>query len=120
MDARRAPEGVRGGHASDESLDLRVDGRATSARAPRALGPVLAETTPLPPQDGVGRHEDQRLPPPSPDSGQPDPEQAVRGPKLGPGRRSLVDGDLLAQSQVLEGELTVAAAEEGQQTEHVE
>jgi hypothetical protein len=80
----------------------------------------VAETTPLPSQDGVGQHEDQRLLPPSPDSGQPDPEQAVRGPKLVPGRRSPVHGKLLTQGQVLQGELAVAAAEEGQQTEHVE
>jgi hypothetical protein len=37
-----------------------------------------------------------------------------------PGRRSLVDGELLAQGQVLEGELAVAADEEGEEPEQVE
>ena len=37
-----------------------------------------------------------------------------------PGRRSLVDGELLVQGQVLEGELTMAADEEGEEPEQVE
>jgi hypothetical protein len=37
-----------------------------------------------------------------------------------PGRRSLVDGELLAQGEVLEGELAVAADEEGEEAEQVE
>jgi hypothetical protein len=36
------------------------------------------------------------------------------------GRRSLVDGELLAQGQVLEGELTAAADEEREEPERVE
>ena len=74
----------------------------------------------LPAQDGVGRDDDQSLPPAGPDSGQPDPEQAVGRAELRPGRRSLVDGELLAQGQVLEGELAVAADEEGEEPEQVE
>ena len=42
---------------------------------------------------------------------------AVTEPR--PGRRSLVDGELLAQGQVLEGELAVAADEEGKESEQV-
>jgi hypothetical protein len=38
----------------------------------------------------------------------------------GPRRCSFVHGELLAQGRVLQGELTVAAAEEGQETEQVE
>jgi hypothetical protein len=108
MDARGTPEGVRNCHAGDESPDLGVDGRATSGRAAREPGPVLAKATPLPPQDGVRGHDHEGLPPPGPDPGQSDPKKPVRRTKLGPSRRSLVDGELLAQSQVLEGELAVA------------
>jgi hypothetical protein len=36
------------------------------------------------------------------------------------GQRSLVDGELLAQGQVLEGELAVAADEKGEEPEEVE
>src|SRR5436309_12612492 len=98
-----APEGVRGGHASDQSLDLGMDGRATSGRAARELAPVLAEAAPLSPQDGVGGNDHEGLPPPGPDSGQPDPEEAIRRAKLRPGRRPLVHGELVAQGKVLEG-----------------
>ena len=94
--------------------------RAASGGPAGELGPVLAEASALPSQDGVGRHDDQSLPPAGPDSGQPDPEQAIHRAELRPGRRSLVDGELLAQGQVLEGELAVAADEEGEEPEQVE
>jgi hypothetical protein len=68
----------------------------------------------------VSRHDDQSPPPAGPDSGQPDPQQAVQRTELRPGYRSLVDGELLAQGQVLEGELAVAADEEGEEPEQVE
>ena len=45
-------------------------------------------------------------------AGQPDPQQAIGRAQPRPGRHSLVDGELLAQGQVLEGELTMAADEE--------
>jgi hypothetical protein len=70
---------------------------------------MFAEPAPLPSQDGVRGHDHEGLPPPGPDLGQHDPEKPVRRTKLGPSRRSRVDGELLAQSQVLEGELAVAA-----------
>jgi hypothetical protein len=118
---RGAPHrGVAVAMASDESLDLGVDGGPTSASAPRELRPVLATATPLPSQDGVGRHDDQRLSPARPDAGQPDPKEAIGRAQSGPRYASSVHGELLAQGEVLEGELVVAAAEEGQQTEHVE
>jgi hypothetical protein len=74
---------------------------------------VLAEAAPLPPEDGVGGHDQEGLPPSGPDSGQPDPEEAICPAQPGPGHRSLVHGKLLAQRQVLQGKLAVAAAEEG-------
>jgi len=49
MDSRGAPEGVGGGHAGDQSLDLSIDGRATPGRPAGELGPVLAEAASLPP-----------------------------------------------------------------------
>ena len=65
-----------------------------------------------------GRYQEsrsQRPPPPGPDSGEGGPEQAVGRAELRAGRRSLVDGELLAQGQVLEDELAVAADEEGEE-----
>jgi hypothetical protein len=73
---------------------------------------MLTEATALPPQDGVGRHDDQGLPPAGPDPGQPDPQEAIRRAQSGPRCSSFVHGELLAQGEVLEGELTMTAAEE--------
>ena len=118
MDSWGAPEGVRGGHAGDQSLDLGMDGRATSGRAARELAPVLAEAAPLPPQDGVGGNDHEGLPPPGPDSSQPDPEEAIRHAKLGSGRRSFVHSQLLPQGKVFDSELAVAAEEEREESKH--
>ena len=60
------------------------------------------------------------LPPDGPYPGQPDPEEAVAPSKSQPIRRSLVDGQLLPQGEVLEGEMVVAAAQEREEPEQVE
>ena len=77
MDSWSAPERVRDGHAGDQGLDLGVDSRSTPGRPGGELGPVGAEAAPLPPQDGVRGHDQEGLPPSGPDSGQPDPEEAI-------------------------------------------
>jgi hypothetical protein len=66
------------------ALEFGLDRRPTSGRAARELGPVLAETTPLPRQDGIGGYDDEGLPPAGPDSSQADPEQPVRRAELRP------------------------------------
>ena len=68
------------------------------------------------PRDGGGGHDQEGLPPPGPDPGQPHPEEAISPAKRGPGRRSLVHGELLAQGEVLQGELAVAAADEREES----
>ena len=120
MDSGGAPQAIGGGHSRDQGADFSVDRRAASGRPAGTRGPVLAETAPLPPQNGIGRHDDESLPPAGPDSGQPDPQQAVDRAQPRPGRHSLVDGELLAQGQVFEGELTMAADEEGEEPKQVE
>ena len=69
---------------------------------------MLTETAPLPPQNGSRGYDHERLPPPGPDPGQPDLEEAIRRAKLGPRLRPPVHGELVAQGEVLEGELAVA------------
>jgi hypothetical protein len=120
MDSWSAPEWVGTRHSGDQRLELGIDGRATSDGPSRELGPVLAKATTLPPQDGVGRHDDESLSPADPDSGQADPQQAISRAQLRPGHRSLVHGKLLAEGEVLEGELTMAAEEEGEDPKQVE
>ena len=117
---RGAPQRGLAWPCGNQSPDFGVNGRRTSGRAAREPGPIVAKAAPLPPQDGVRGHDHEGPPPPGPGPGQPDPEKPVHRTKLGPSRRSLVDGELLAQSQVLEGKLAVAPDEEGEEPNQVE
>ena len=58
--------------------------------------------------------------PGGPHPGQPDPQEAIAPLKSRPVHRPLVDGQLLPQGEVLEGELALAAAQEREEPEHVE
>jgi hypothetical protein len=120
MDAWRTSQGIRRGHTPDQSLDFRIDGRATSGRTARELGPVLTKTTPLPSQHSVRSHDYEGLLPPGPDSGQPDPEEAINSAEGRPHHRSFVHEELLTQGQILESQLAVAAKEEGEKPKQVE
>jgi hypothetical protein len=117
VNARGAPERIRGGHLPDQGGNLRIDGRTVATGPAGELCPVVTEVATLPSQDGVGRHDDGRFPPARPRSGQADPEQTIHRVEPGPGRRSLVVGELLAQGQVLEGELAVAPTRKPEQVE---
>ena len=81
---------------------------------------MLAEAATLPTQDGVRGDDDQRLLPASPQPGQRDPKEPVAAAQPRPGHRPPVHGELLAQGEVLEGELAVAAAEEREEAKQVE
>jgi len=120
MDSGCAPQRVRLGHSSDESSDLGADGRAAPSGLARELGPVQTEALLLPAQDGLGRHDHESRSPPRPQPGQADPEEPLAAAQLRPARRPLVHGELLAQGEVLEGELAVAAAEEWDESKQVE
>ncbi len=120
MQSRGAPEGIRRRHLPDQGLELGVDGRAAPGGPTGALGPVLAEPAALPAQDGLGGHDHEGPPPPGPDPGEPGPEETISRAKLGARRRSLVHGELVAQGEILQGELAMAAAEEGDETKQME
>jgi hypothetical protein len=77
MDSRRAPEGIGRGHSCDKGRDLRVDRWAASGGPTGEFGPVLTETAPLPPQNGVASNDHKRLSPPGPDPGQRHPEEPI-------------------------------------------
>ena len=52
--------------------------------------------------------------------GEPRPQKTTGPAQLGPSHRFLEGRELLAQGELLEGELTVAAAEEWEQSQQVE
>src|SRR6266566_662505 len=87
---------------------------------PESLVQCSRKPAPLPPQNGVGSNDHKRLSPPGPDPGQRHPGKPISRAELRPGRRSLVDGELLVQGEVFEGELAVAAARKGQEAKQLE
>ena len=119
MDARRTPQGIRRGHLPDEGSDLGADGWAAAAGAARKASPVLAEASTLPSEHGIRRNDNQRLPPAGPDPGQAGLEQTIRWAEPRPGQPPLVDGELLAEGQILERELAMAADEEREKPQDV-
>ena len=120
MDSRRAPERIGLSHSYDESPDLAACAWAARRGASGESGPVLAEAAALPSQNSVRRHDQEGLLPPGPDTGQRDPEQSIAAEQLRPVHHPLVDGELVAQRKVLQGDLTVAAAEHREESKQVE
>src|SRR6059036_1469184 len=120
MDSGSTPQGIGRGHPSDQGFDRGVDGRVARRAVPGKGGPVAAKAASLPAQHSGGSHDDEGLPPGGPHSGQPDPKEPIGPLKLRPVRRPLVDGQLLPQGEVLQGELAVAAAQEREESEQVE
>src|SRR6266436_2256869 len=59
-------------------------------------------------------------PPAGPHPRPRDPEESVAPAHLRPGHHLLVDGELVAQGQVLQGDMAVSAAEEGKQSKQPE
>ena len=81
---------------------------------------MRAEAPPQPPEDGGGGHDHEGLSPTRPDPGQPHPEEPIKRVKPGSGHLSPVYGELVAQGEVLECELAMAAAEEWEESKQAE
>src|SRR5207247_344936 len=60
MDSGGAPQGIRRRHLGNQGFNLGADGRAAHDGAAGAPGPVVAEPSPRPAQDGVRGDDDQR------------------------------------------------------------
>ena len=97
--------------------------RCRPGRRPRPAGGPAGERGPVLAEAAARRcrgHDHEGPPPPRPDPGESDPEEAISPAKRGPGRRSLVHGELVAQGEILQGELAMTAAEEREESKHVE
>ncbi len=77
--------------------------------------PMLAESPPLPGDDGAGLDEDQDVPPAGPGPGQPRPQESIGDLGASSPRAPLVDGELVAQREdlELEGDSRPEACAEG-------
>jgi hypothetical protein len=78
-----------------------------------SIRPLLAAAARL--KDGVRGHDATACLHPARTLASLTQEQAVRRPTVGPSGCSPVYGELLAQGQVLQGELAMAAEEEGEE-----
>jgi hypothetical protein len=102
VNPRRAPEGVRRGHPSDQRSDLRGDGW-TAWPGPAALpGPEDLEAGPLPSDHGGGLDDGDAIRPTAPQAGKQDSEQPVGRPQARARCGALEDGQLVPQCEVLE------------------
>ena len=120
MDSRGAPEGIRRGHSSDKGSDLGADGRAAPGGPAGELGPVQRKRRRCQRRTVSGATMTRAALHPVHTLDKPDPEEPIAAAQLRPLRRSLVHGELLAQGEVLESELAVAAAEEREESKQVE
>jgi hypothetical protein len=77
VDARCTPEGIGVGHGAD--LKVRTSAGMFGRPVRRRLFPVQkqARPAPVPADNRLGLHEDERRPPVDPDAREPHPEQAV-------------------------------------------
>jgi hypothetical protein len=100
VNSRGTPERVRSGQPAIEiSVFARYGGSTVSwSDLPP---PLKAEPLPMPSDDAVRLDAKEGRTRARPDAGQPDPEDAISAPELGPGKRALQDGELLAEGEVL-------------------
>src|SRR6266404_2800783 len=81
VDAWRAPERIRERHGAHEFRNLRADPWSTHSPATGLPSPESAEALPVPANDGLGAYEMERLAPPRPPVGEPQPEGAIEAPE---------------------------------------
>jgi len=95
-------------HAPDEQSHFVGDARPAGS-PPGAEPPVEAKALPVPAHDRLGLDDDQDLPPARPELAQQDPETAVQGRERGSPSGLAEDRELLAEGELDEGLLTLAA-----------
>ncbi len=116
----RTPQRIGRHHALDESAYL--DGGRRPAAAPEVhLGqtrPELLEALPLPPDNRVGLHVEQRAAPGAPNAGQTDPEQPIEGGKHRSFALAPEGCELQSERSVFNGNSLVAAQQESSESNH--
>src|SRR5215469_1821062 len=101
MNARRSPQEIGLAHLLNQIAN-RSSQTWPSRTAARFAGPIARKGLPMPAQDGVWLQDAQPAPPARPETGQHNPQQAVRLPKAETTWRALLqDGDLMAESNDL-------------------
>ena len=99
--AGRSPQRIGSTHIPDQLAYFGSDARPTGPTFPTLPTPIASEPRAVPPNNGLGLHEDEDVVPVRPDSSQKHPKATVQIRKPRPFHRTLEDGELLAQSEIL-------------------
>ena len=84
VNPRGTPKGIMSGHLADEITDLGGNPAPTRPSRTAFPSPVEAKPSPVPPDDGLGLDDGQRMSPVGPDSGQYDPQRSIPIGQAGP------------------------------------
>src|SRR5207302_5421642 len=112
VDARSAPQRIRGGDLHHECPNNRSRARAPGPTPRRASCPLAAEPLAMPPLDGVRVHDDQGCAPILPRIGEQHPKQSISVAELGTPHGALEYGQLLTECQILERDRSVSTADQ--------
>jgi hypothetical protein len=116
----RTPQRIGLDHSLDEpaNLDRSRESAMVPAVHPGQPGPELAKTLPLPPDDGVGLHVEQRAAPVTPHPRQTDPKQPIEPGQHWSFPLSPKGGELQPECSVLDGNGLVTAQQESNESNH--
>ncbi len=103
VNARGTPGRVGVAHLADERPYVLRNPWSTRPARPTLPSPVEPKPASMPPEDRVGRDDDDRVPPAGPEATEPRPEQPIDGPQSrSAARLSLQDRQLMPQRGVLD------------------
>ena len=110
MNARCSPRSVVGHHAEDEVSQFPANASSTRmSSVPREPIPVHFESGPMPANDCLRLHDNQRLLPFGPEAAQGCPKQPIRGGKARPRASLLQNSKLLPQGKILQEQIVTRA-----------
>src|ERR1035441_3981337 len=118
MNSRRAPGRVLGDHAEDQFAQFPAHALSSHAvPMPREPRPIQLESRPMPANDSLRLDENQCDLPSRPEPPQDHPEYFVGSGKPRLRAPMFQDGELLAKSQILQGEVAARTARLSDQTQ---
>jgi len=118
MDPRRSSGGVLNDHTEDQFPNLLR--RRPSSDLPPDSGdqpPVHTKASPVPPDDGFRRDDNEGLLPSGPDPPSDYPEELIEGSEARARMSTLQRDELLTQNKILEKETSPLAKEANQRSE---
>lgn len=105
VNPRGSPQGIGPTHVSNEFAHRGIEGRTPESLHTANPGPIPPEALSVPPYNRLGLHNEERLGPVPPDSGQHHPEYPIRWSELWPFTRTIQDRKLLTKGKIFEEQL---------------